>query len=139
MRTFGEHFFCCRIFVFARNSNFHGCQSQDKRKIISNSMFIKLSYGLLSCANFCIITLCQVRDPMPAVFFFLVDVSVNAVQTGATAAVCSAISQSLADLPVSFFCSAIYLWSLNYLLAALLQHTPIEEIQRIYPSSKQIN
>ncbi|KAG6535448.1 hypothetical protein ZIOFF_000421 [Zingiber officinale] len=41
----------------------------------------------------------MVRDPMPAVFFFLVDVSVNAVQTGATAAACSAISQSLADLP----------------------------------------
>ncbi|KAG6510196.1 hypothetical protein ZIOFF_028205 [Zingiber officinale] len=41
----------------------------------------------------------MVRDPMPAVFFFLIDVSLNAVQTGATAAACSAISQSLADLP----------------------------------------
>ncbi|WOL01376.1 protein transport protein Sec24-like [Canna indica] len=41
----------------------------------------------------------MVRDPMPAVFFFLIDVSMNAVQTGATAAACSAISQSLADLP----------------------------------------
>ncbi|XP_042467740.1 protein transport protein Sec24-like At4g32640 isoform X2 [Zingiber officinale] len=41
----------------------------------------------------------MVRDPMPAVFFFLIDVSLNAIQTGATAAACSAISQSLADLP----------------------------------------
>ena len=28
----------------------------------------------------------QVRDPMPAVYFFLIDVSMNAIQTGATAA-----------------------------------------------------
>ncbi|KAK9159454.1 hypothetical protein Syun_005795 [Stephania yunnanensis] len=41
----------------------------------------------------------MVRDPMPAVFFFLIDVSMNAVQTGATAAACSAISQAIADLP----------------------------------------
>jgi protein transport protein SEC24 len=38
---------------------------------------------------------------MPAVYFFLVDVSMNAVHTGATAAACSAISQALSDLPVS--------------------------------------
>lgn len=38
---------------------------------------------------------------MPAVYFFLIDVSMNAVQTGATAAACSAISQVIADLPVS--------------------------------------
>lgn len=43
----------------------------------------------------------QVRDPMPAVFFFLIDVSMNAIQTGATAAACSAINQVIADLPVS--------------------------------------
>ena len=43
----------------------------------------------------------QVRDPMPPVFFFLIDVSINAVQTGATAATCSAIGQAIADLPVS--------------------------------------
>ncbi|GFP96512.1 protein transport protein sec24-like at4g32640 [Phtheirospermum japonicum] len=30
----------------------------------------------------------MVRDPMPAVFFFLIDVSMNAIQTGATAAAC---------------------------------------------------
>ncbi|CAK9158624.1 unnamed protein product [Ilex paraguariensis] len=41
----------------------------------------------------------RVRDPMPAVFFFLIDVSMNAIQTGATAAACSAISQVIADLP----------------------------------------
>lgn len=45
----------------------------------------------------------QVREPMPAVFFFLIDVSMNAIQTGATAAACSAISQVIADLPVSSF------------------------------------
>jgi protein transport protein SEC24 len=39
---------------------------------------------------------------MPAVYFFLIDVSMNAVHTGATAAACSAISQALSDLPVSF-------------------------------------
>lgn len=38
---------------------------------------------------------------MPAVYFFLIDVSMNAVQTGATAAACSAISQVIPDLPVS--------------------------------------
>lgn len=48
-----------------------------------------------------LLMLLQVRDPMPAVFFFLVDVSMNAIQTGATAAACSAISQVIADLPVS--------------------------------------
>ncbi|KAJ0013418.1 hypothetical protein Pint_20562 [Pistacia integerrima] len=41
----------------------------------------------------------MVRDPMPAVYFFLIDVSMNAIQTGATAAACGAISQVIADLP----------------------------------------
>ncbi|XP_074291455.1 protein transport protein SEC24 C-like isoform X2 [Silene latifolia] len=41
----------------------------------------------------------MVREPMPAVFFFLVDVSMNAVKTGATAAACSAIKQVIGDLP----------------------------------------
>ncbi|MFQ6639812.1 hypothetical protein Gotur_016722, partial [Gossypium turneri] len=41
----------------------------------------------------------MVRDPMPAVYFFLIDVSMNAVQTGATAAACSAINQVISDLP----------------------------------------
>lgn len=39
---------------------------------------------------------------MPAVYFFLIDVSMNAIQTGATAAACGAINQVIADLPVSF-------------------------------------
>ncbi|KAE8038073.1 hypothetical protein FH972_010617 [Carpinus fangiana] len=41
----------------------------------------------------------MVRDPMPPVYFFLIDVSMNAIQTGATAASCSAISQVISDLP----------------------------------------
>lgn len=41
------------------------------------------------------------RDPMLAIYFFLIDVSMNAIQTGATAAACSAISQVISDLPVS--------------------------------------
>ncbi|KAJ6359922.1 hypothetical protein OIU77_004014 [Salix suchowensis] len=41
----------------------------------------------------------MVRDPMPAVYFFLIDVSMHAIQTGATAAACSSISQVIADLP----------------------------------------
>ncbi|XP_050372393.1 protein transport protein Sec24-like At4g32640 isoform X2 [Argentina anserina] len=41
----------------------------------------------------------MVRDPMLAVYFFLVDVSMNAIQTGATAAACTAISQVISDLP----------------------------------------
>ncbi|XP_071717053.1 protein transport protein SEC24 C-like isoform X2 [Rutidosis leptorrhynchoides] len=40
-----------------------------------------------------------VREPMPAVFFFLIDVSMNALQTGAVAGACSAISRVVADLP----------------------------------------
>jgi len=48
-----------------------------------------------------IIIIFQVRDPMPAVYFFLIDVSMNAIQTGATAAACSAIAQAISDLPVS--------------------------------------
>lgn len=46
---------------------------------------------------------------MPAVYFFLIDVSMNAIQTGATAAACSAIQQVLSDLPVSFLALSNYL------------------------------
>ncbi|KAA8541400.1 hypothetical protein F0562_025363 [Nyssa sinensis] len=41
----------------------------------------------------------MVREPIPAVYFFLIDVSMNAIQIGATAAACSAINQVIADLP----------------------------------------
>ena len=51
---------------------------------------------------------------MPAVFFFLIDVSMNAIQTGATAAACSAINQVISDLPVSYISYAVYCNILYY-------------------------
>lgn len=53
---------------------------------------------------------------MPAVYFFLIDVSMNALQTGATAAACSAINQVIADLPVSL----IYFSSFDLFVCRIL-------------------
>eukprot|EP00271_Cylindrocystis_brebissonii_P012807 TRINITY_DN3230_c0_g1_i1.p1 TRINITY_DN3230_c0_g1~~TRINITY_DN3230_c0_g1_i1.p1 ORF type:complete len:1229 (+),score=266.22 TRINITY_DN3230_c0_g1_i1:375-4061(+) len=63
----------------------------------------------------------MIREPMPTVYFFLVDVSLNAIGTGATAAACAAIQQVLNELQqgertyVGFatYSSAIHFYSLN--------------------------
>ncbi|XP_047315997.1 protein transport protein Sec24-like At4g32640 [Impatiens glandulifera] len=81
----------------------------------------------------------MVRDPMPAVFFFLIDVSMNAVQTGATAAACSAISQVIADLPegprtmvgVATFDSTIHFYNLKRALQQPLMLI-VPDIQDVY-------
>lgn len=81
----------------------------------------------------------MVRDPMPAVFFFLVDVSMNAIVTGATAAACSAINQCIADLPegprtmvgIATFDSAIHFYNLKRALQQPLMLV-VPDIQDVY-------
>ncbi|KAI3856414.1 hypothetical protein MKW92_012316 [Papaver armeniacum] len=81
----------------------------------------------------------MVRDPMPAVFFFLVDVSMNAIQTGATAAACSAISQAIADLPegprtmvgIATFDSTIHFYNLKRVLQQPLMLI-VPDVQDVY-------
>ncbi|KAK1353434.1 Transport protein Sec24-like [Heracleum sosnowskyi] len=81
----------------------------------------------------------MVRDPMPAVFFFLIDVSMNAIQTGATAAACSAITQVIADLPegprtmvgIATFDSTIHFYNLKRVLQQPLMLI-VPDIQDVY-------
>lgn len=81
----------------------------------------------------------MVRDPMPAVFFFLVDVSMHAIQTGATAAACSAISQVIPDLPegprtmvgIATFDSSIHFYNLKRALQQPLMLI-VPDVQDVY-------
>ncbi|KAF5802504.1 putative Zinc finger, Sec23/Sec24-type, sec23/Sec24, trunk domain, sec23/Sec24, helical [Helianthus annuus] len=81
----------------------------------------------------------MVRDPMPAVFFFLIDVSMNAVQTGATAGACSAISRVIADLPegpqtmvgIATFDSTIHFYNLKRALQQPLMLI-VPDVQDVY-------
>ncbi|XP_043719097.1 protein transport protein Sec24-like At4g32640 isoform X2 [Telopea speciosissima] len=80
-----------------------------------------------------------VRDPMPAVFFFLIDVSMNAIQTGATAAACSAINQVIADLPegprtfvgIATYDSTIHFYNLKRALQQPLMLI-VPDVQDVY-------
>lgn len=81
----------------------------------------------------------MVREPMPAVYFFLVDVSMNVVQTGATAAACSAINQVIVDLPegphtqvgIVTFDSTIHFYNLKRALQQSLMLI-IPDVQDVY-------
>ncbi|KAI4369729.1 hypothetical protein MLD38_018143 [Melastoma candidum] len=81
----------------------------------------------------------MIREPMPAVYFFIIDVSMNAIQTGATAAACSAISQVIADLPegprtmvgVATFDSTIHFYNLKRALQQPLMLI-VPDIQDVY-------
>nr|XP_023914627.1 protein transport protein Sec24-like At4g32640 isoform X2 [Quercus suber] len=81
----------------------------------------------------------MVRDPMPAVYFFLIDVSMNAIQTGATAAACGAINQVIADLPegprtmvgIATFDSTIHFYNLKRALQQPLMLV-VPDVQDVY-------
>lgn len=67
----------------------------------------------------------MVRPPMPHTLLFLIDVSLNAVTTGSTAAACSAVARAVADLPdvattrmgVATFDSTIHFYNISPTLA----------------------
>ncbi|XP_022844975.1 protein transport protein Sec24-like At4g32640 isoform X2 [Olea europaea var. sylvestris] len=81
----------------------------------------------------------MVREPMPAVFFFLIDVSMNSIQTGATAAACSAINQVIDDLPegprtmvgIATFDSSIHFYNLKRALQQPLMLI-VPDVQDVY-------
>lgn len=81
----------------------------------------------------------MVRDPMLAIYFFLIDVSMNAIQTGATAAACSAISQVISDLPegprtkvgIATFDSTIHFYNLKRALQQPLMLI-VPDVQDVY-------
>lgn len=81
----------------------------------------------------------MVREPMPAVYFFLIDVSMNALQTGGTAAACSAISQVISDLPegprtmvgIATFDTTIHFYNLKRALQQPLMLI-VPDIQDVY-------
>ncbi|CAI5528738.1 unnamed protein product, partial [Closterium sp. Naga37s-1] len=86
----------------------------------------------------------SIRDAMPPVYFFLLDVSFNAVASGAASAACSSISRILQDLPeggrtlVAFatFNSTIQFYSLNSSLAqpSMLVVPEVEDVYTPLPS-----
>ncbi|CAI5466189.1 unnamed protein product [Closterium sp. Yama58-4] len=86
----------------------------------------------------------SIRDAMPPVYFFLLDVSFNAVASGAASAACSSISRILQDLPeggrtlVAFatFSSTIQFYSLNSSLAqpSMLVVPEVEDVYTPLPS-----
>ncbi|KAG5607927.1 hypothetical protein H5410_029419 [Solanum commersonii] len=81
----------------------------------------------------------MVREPMPAVYFFLIDVSMNAIQNGAAAAACSAISQVISDLPegprtligIATFDSTIHFYNLKRALQQPLMLI-VPDVQDVY-------
>ena len=80
----------------------------------------KIQVLIYTRTTFDICIVLQVRPPMFPVFFFLIDVSMNAVATGAAGAACSAVQRALADLPVKTFVFAFFM-SIKVLLRLLLQ------------------
>ncbi|CAN1765020.1 Protein transport protein Sec24-like At4g32640 [Linum perenne] len=81
----------------------------------------------------------MVREPMPAVYFFLIDVSMNAIQTGATAAACSSINKVIGDLPegprtmvgIATFDSTIHFYNLKRALQQPLMLI-VPDVQDVY-------